>query len=72
MPSDYRKTVDCLVKRGQSIQEQMDRVASDLHDLKIKIKEEKNSSKVLQVGDIIIITSRDRNGTRCVVYSFNA
>ena len=67
-----RKTVARLVKESQSIQKQMDRLASDLRDLNIKIKEEENSSKKLQVGVLVMITSRDRNGTRCVVDSFTA
>ena len=71
MSSDKRKTVDSLVKQAQSIQKQVDRLTSDLHDLKLKIKDEK-SSKKLKVGDVVIITTRDRNGTRCVVNGFTA
>ena len=66
MSSDNTKTVDCLAKLAQSIQKQMERLASDLRDLKIKIKEEENSSKKLQVGVLVMKMSRDRNGTRFV------
>ena len=69
MSSDRNKSVDSLVKQAQSIQKQMDRLTSELRDLKLKIKEE-DSSKKLKVGDVVMITTRERNGTRCVVSSF--
>ena len=72
MTSDNTKTVGRLLKEAQSIQKQMDRLASDLRALKFKIAEEENSSKKLQVGDLVVITSPARNGTRCVVDSFTA
>ena len=69
MSSDRNKRVDRLVKQAQSIQEQVDRLTSELRELKLKIKEE-NSSKKLKVGDVVVITTRERNGTRCVVHGF--
>ena len=69
MSSDRKKSVDSLVKQAQSIQKQMDRLTTELHQLKLQIKEE-NSLKKLKVGNVIVITTRERNGTRCVVHSF--
>ena len=69
MSSDRNNRVDSLVKQAQSIQKQMDRLTSELRDLKLKIKEE-DSSKKLKVGDVVMITTRERNGTHCVVSSF--
>ena len=69
MSSDRNKRLDRLVKQAQSIQNQVDRLTTELRDLKLKIKEE-NSSKKLKVGDIVVITTRERNGTRCVVHGF--
>ena len=69
MSSDRNKRVDRLVKQAQSIQKQVDRLTLELQELKIKIKEE-NSTKKLKVGDIVVITTRERNGTRCVVHGF--
>ena len=72
MSSDNTKTVARLLKEAQSIQKQMDRLASDLRGLKLKIEKKENSSEKLQVGDLVVIRSPARNGTRCVVHSFTA
>ena len=69
MSSDRNNRVDSLVKQAQSIQKQMDRLTLELRGLQLKIKEE-NSSKKLKVGDVVVITTRQRNGTRCVVHGF--
>ena len=52
MPSKYRKTVDRLLEKAQSLQRQMHgRLSSELQRLKLEIEKEEKSSK-LEVGDI--------------------
>ena len=72
MSSDNTKTVARLLEEAQSIQKQMDRLAVNLRALKLKIEKEANSLEKLQVGDLVVIRSPARNGTRCVVHSFTA
>ena len=71
MSPKNKKTVDRLIQQAQSIQRQMDSLASELKKLEIEIKKEEQSTK-LQVGDVVMISSRDRYGTRCVVNNFTA
>ena len=71
MSPKNKKTVDRLIQQAQSIQRQMDSLASELKKLELEIKKEEKSSK-LQVGDVVMISSRDRYGTRCVVNNFTA
>ena len=71
MSSKDTKTVHRLIKRAESIQRQMDSLASELKELQLEIKKEEKSSQ-LQVGDLVMISSRDRYGTRCVVNNFTA
>ena len=72
MSSENNKKVARLVTQAQSIQRQMDRLASELERLKIEIEKEENSSQELKIGDLVKITSRNRYGTRCVVQKFTA
>ena len=73
MPSKNSKTVDRLLEQAQSIQAQIDRLTSELQRLQIQLKkEEEKPLKKLKVGDVVVITTRERNGTRCVVNGFTS